>query len=130
MSPVGFLCGLTVHQVRVRYDVRLVASDATRLDENEVEIVMEGPCIVTDSGGAEHRVQLSDPESIPALFKLQSRIIRAASAEGGTLRAALDDGSTFAIPPLGAYEAWRIEGHGGDLVICMPGGELSWRLAD
>ena len=33
MSPVGFLSGLSVHEVRVGYDVRLIANDAKWLDE-------------------------------------------------------------------------------------------------
>jgi hypothetical protein len=123
---VGFLSGLTVHQIRIGYDLRLVVSDAKWLDENNAEVVIEGPCLVTEPGGAESRVRLADPDSIPSLLRLQSRIIGKVSAEGGTLRAVLDDESALAVPPLDEYEAWRIEGPGDSLVVCMPGGELAF----
>jgi hypothetical protein len=121
VSPVGFLSGLTVHQVRVGYDLRLVSWS----DENDVEVVMEAPCFVTDPGGTEHRIEHDNLGTIPALLALQSRIITEVSADHGSLRAVFDDGSTLMVPPLDQYEAWRIEGPGDRGVVCMPGGELA-----
>jgi Family of unknown function (DUF6188) len=125
MSTVGFLSGLTVHQVRHGYDLRLIASDAKWLDRNDVEVIVEAPCLVTDPDGREHRVERDDLGTIPALLALQSRVITNASAEDGTLRAAFDDGSTLAVRPHDEYEAWHIEGPGDSGVVCMPGGELA-----
>jgi hypothetical protein len=119
VSSVGYLSGLTVHQVRVGYDLRLMSSDPKWLDENDAEIVIEAPCSVTDPGGTEHRIERGDPGTIPALLALQSRVITEVSADGGTLRAVFDDGSTLAVPPLDQYEAWRVERPGGQGVVCM-----------
>jgi hypothetical protein len=76
VSPVGFLCGLTVHQVRVGYDLRLMSSDAKWQDENDVEIVMEAPYLVTDPAGTEHRVELDKLGTIPALLALHPARLR------------------------------------------------------
>jgi len=124
VSRVGFLSGLAVHQVRVGYDLRLIGSDSKWLDENEVQIVMEAPCLVTDPVGTEHHVNRENLGTLAALLALQSHTITEASADGGTLRAAFDDGSSLAVPPLDEYEAWRIEGPGKSLIVCLPGGEL------
>ena len=88
---------------------------------------MEGPCFVTGADGSEHRIELSDPKTIPLLLALQGRIITEASAEEGTLRAVVDNGGALRVPPDAKYEAWRIEGPGDAGVVCMPGGEtVSW----
>jgi hypothetical protein len=84
---------------------------------------MEAPCLVTDPDGTESRVERGKLDTIPALLALQSHVITEVSHDGA-LRAAFDDGSTLAIPPLDEYEAWRIEGPGEKLIVCLPGGEL------
>lgn len=86
---------------------------------------MEAACLVTDPDGIEHRVERGKLDTIPALLALQSHVLTGVSHDG-TLRAAFDDGSTLAVPPLDQSEAWRIEGPGENLVVCLPGGELSY----
>jgi uncharacterized protein DUF6188 len=124
VSAVGFLSGLTVHQVRLGYDLRLISSDPQWLDENNVEVVIEAPGFVTDPDGTEHRIERGDLGTIPPLLALQSRVISEASADDGTLRVVFDDGGTLTVPPLDQYEAWRIEGPGESSIVCLPGGEL------
>jgi len=75
VSAVGFLSGLTLHQVRVGYDLRLMSSDPQWLDENNVEVVLEAPRFVTDPDGTEHRIERGDLGTIPPLLALQSRVI-------------------------------------------------------
>ena len=124
VPQIGFLAGLKVHEIRGGYSLRLIVSDEKWLDENDVEIVMEAPCLVIDSGGAEHHVERDKLDTIPALLALQSLIIEKISAENGTLRAVFDDGSVLTVLPLDQYEAWRIEGPGDGGAVCMPAGEL------
>jgi hypothetical protein len=125
VSAVDFLSGLTVHQIRVGYDLRLIVSDAKWSSENDAEVVIESPCTVTYPDGSELRVRLVDRETLPALLSFQSHGITDASGEAGTLRVVLDNGSTLVIPALAECEAWRIEGPGEHGVVCMPGGELA-----
>ena len=136
MFPIGFLSGLKVYEIRVGKDVRLVVSGEDWLKPGtEAEVIFEGPCLFTDSGRAAHRIELSKPDSIPPLFRLRSRVIATAFAEGGNFRAIFDDGSSLTVPPevTNVQFAWRAFGPGGELglssatVVCMPGGELHVR---
>ena len=113
-----------MHQVRIGYDLRLVVSDPKWSDENEAQIVIEEPCVVTYPDGSEHGVQIAARETIPPLLTAQARRISEVSAEAGALRVVLDDGGKIVIPSSDEYEAWRIEGPGETSVVCLPGGEL------
>lgn len=123
MSVVDFLSGLTVHRVCIGYDLRLLVGDEKW--QNDAVVVIEEPCVVTHPDGSERKVQISAPETIPALLAADPRLIVEVSEEGGALRIVLDDGCEIVIPPNDEYEAWRIEGPGDRGVVCMPGGELA-----
>jgi hypothetical protein len=129
--PIGFLSGLTVLEIRLGKHVQLIVSSADWLDGQESQICIEGPCMLTDPDGTEHRVELSTPDSISSLLRLRSRVISTAFVEnGGALQLVLDDGSVFGSQPDAEGVMWTVDGPGGydgTRVIGGPGREVGVR---
>jgi hypothetical protein len=117
------LRGLTIHQLRLGYQLELLASDAGWRDD-PLSVVIEAPFSVTGDGETT-TADPQDPSSLGMAVKLLHRVVDDVSVDGGTLRMSFTDGTLLVVPPLDRYEAWNISGPGSQLVICTPGGELT-----
>jgi hypothetical protein len=95
------------------------------------EVTIESPLTVTDGGNCwSGEPQTADAAG--ALLPLRSRAVTFVKVDAdGTLNLGLGE-ATVTVPPDPMYEAWRVRGPRGMLIVCSPGGEYVavWRPRD
>ena len=113
---------------------RCLVDDAFELELWEgagtTTIRLEGGFVFQEHG-REYQLSPAHPPALgPALATLGKTIASAKGYKDGYLEVRFADGSTLAVKPDAAYEAWEIAGTGGLRIVCTPGGSLSiWQPA-
>jgi hypothetical protein len=92
-----------------------------RLQFGEIEVVIEGPFVLTVDGVI-HRL---DPQARidlgPLLALYPTSLSVAYVSERATLHLDFDNGATITVPQDAQYEAWQIHDDRGWLLVCLPG---------
>jgi Family of unknown function (DUF6188) len=92
------------------------------------EILLAGPVQIHRSGGPPTQLEVDVPDG-PLPDELAdvvgSTITQLLVAEDGHLGVQIGD-LQLSMPAATSYEAWQIGGRDGELLICMPGGKLSY----
>ena len=115
---LGALGGRTFIQFCVGSGVHLGLDGAP-----EYTITIECPMTITESGPP---VEPTSTEALGRLRDLLMKHVVAVDHDDGTLTVSFADGHSLAVAPHDLYEAWQVNGDDGSLIVCMPGGELSW----
>lgn len=93
----------------------------TRLQFEDVEVVLEGPFLLTVGGVT---VSLDEKEDLGPLLVLYPDTLASLSVGSDcTLRVTFMSGASIEVPADPQYEAWQVVGPGAALVVCEPGGE-------
>lgn len=114
------LTGKVVESVRTGFGLHVRTSD-------DWTIVIEGKVLVSSADAAPTEIEVAVAESpLPAeVADFAGRTItRPLVAREGRLGLHLAD-RQISVRADERYEAWHITGPGGELLICMPGGELA-----
>jgi hypothetical protein len=122
MEPViPDLAGKVVQLVKIDYGLQIWTADNWFL-------LLAGPVLVGTADAAPRTFDVDVPDSPlpPGLDDLVgSTITQLLVADDGQLDVQLGD-RRLSVRPGDAYEAWEIAGHDGELLVCMPGGELAY----
>lgn len=94
-----------------------VERDAVRLEswslDGSLELRFAAPFVLRLPSGAERRLDPAQPEALGPLLPLVRRALRALTVRrDGELTVEIDDGSSIVAAPLGAREAWEVQGGG------------------
>jgi Family of unknown function (DUF6188) len=93
------------------------------------EIRLAGPVVVTGGDAAPVTIDVDDPAEVPLPPELAglvgATITQLLVTEEGHLVLQLPDRQLLA-QAAADYEAWQIAGHDGELLICTPGGDLTY----
>jgi hypothetical protein len=114
------LIGRRVIRVEVGSGVHLGLDGAP-----QYTVTVECPLSITGLEGVREPIE---PRVVERLTELVPATVQAIAVQSGTLRIGLGDGVEIVVAPTDMYEAWLINGSEGSLVVCLPGGGLSWWL--
>lgn len=122
MEPViPDFAGKVIEIVKIDYGLQLWTAD-------NWFILLAGPVLVSNPGAGPREFDVDVPDS-PLPPELEgvagSTITQLLVAEGGHLGIQLGD-RQLSVRAGDDYEAWEIAGHDGELLICRPGGELTY----
>lgn len=117
---LGSLIGRQVIGVEVGSGVHLGLDGAP-----QYTITMECPLSITGIEGVRQPIE---PHVVERVTDLISATVTAIDIQAGTLQVTLDSDVEIVVESTDMYEAWQINGSDGSLLVCMPGGGLSWWL--
>lgn len=122
------LVGFTVMQCRIAYQFCLDLArpaEAVRAQKH-ASITIEGPFEYITDGTHIPLDAAQHPEELGPALKLSMQTVEAAStSDDGSLQLLFRNGDSLHVPSLPDYEAWNMVNDNGELIVCMPGGELA-----
>ena len=114
------LVGRRVIRVEVGSGVHLGLDGAP-----QYTITVECPLLITGLEGAREPIE---PQVVERLTELVPATVQAIAVQSGTLSIGLAGAVEIVVTPTDMYEAWQVNGNDGSLLVCLPGGGLSWWL--
>ena len=114
------LIGRRVIRVEVGSGVHLGLDGAP-----QYTITVECPLSITGLEGTREPIE---PQVVERLNELVPATVQAIAVQSGTLSIGLGGDVEIVVAPTDMYEAWQVNGSDGSLLVCMPGGGLSWWL--
>jgi Family of unknown function (DUF6188) len=95
----------------------------TRLQFGDFEIAIESPFRVTAPDGSQNSLDPGVRASLgPVLDLYPDALVTATVDADASLRLRFASGATLDVPAEYGFESWQVNGPGGFLVVCAPGG--------
>jgi enamine deaminase RidA (YjgF/YER057c/UK114 family) len=113
--------------VDMRFGIQLSRPPHTILIQESVDVKFEGEFDISIDGATFHLDPERDRTGLgPALNLLWRTVESCRIKADGMLEITFGDQTTIRAPSDRKYEAWQISKNDGQLVICIPGGEIGW----
>jgi hypothetical protein len=122
MEPViPDFAGKVIILAKIDYGLHLWTADSW-------EIVLAGPVLISATGRAPTQIEVDVAESpLPPQLAdvVGATVAQLLVSEGGDLGVQLED-RQLSVRADDRYEAWQIAGPDGELLVCTPGGDLTY----
>jgi enamine deaminase RidA (YjgF/YER057c/UK114 family) len=114
-------------QVDMRFGLQMVRPPHTPQNRDSVDVKLEGAFDATIDGVLLHLDPEQDRGGLGPALKLLWRTAESSHVEAnGTLVIRFEDQTIIRAPSDPNYEAWQISKNDGQLVLCIPGGDIAW----
>jgi len=111
-----------VNYIHIDFRLSLDLVDAS----GKASLTIETPCRLKGAGG-EVPLTPSEPSSLaPILPLFNAKVIGVGMQKTGQLKVEFGDGHTLEVDPDDSYEAWQLGCSSGSMLVCSPGGKVSF----